>query len=86
LFLPSKPQPDANPMEVTERPPTPVWLPATAPCTAAGHPTPWENFRGCRRLGIPVKLNVDSGRKPNGIPEEGEQQSERSDAGLMIVE
>jgi hypothetical protein len=37
-------------------------------------------------VGIPVKLNVDSGRKPNGISEEGEQQSERSDAGLMIVE
>src|SRR5271157_2818989 len=36
-------------MEVTERPPTRVWLPATVPCTAAGHPTPWENFRGCTR-------------------------------------
>src|SRR5271157_895234 len=36
-------------MEVTERPPTRVCLPATVPCTAAGHPTPWENFRGCTR-------------------------------------
>jgi len=30
-------------------------------------------------------VNVDSGGKPNGIPLEGEQQSERSDAGLLIV-
>jgi hypothetical protein len=36
-------------------------------------------------VGIPVKANTDSGGKPNGIPEETEQQSERSDAGDMIV-
>ena len=36
-------------------------------------------------LGIPVKVNADSGRKPNGVPLEGEQQSERSDAGVLIV-
>jgi hypothetical protein len=36
-------------------------------------------------LGIPVKANVNSGGKPNGIPLEGEQQSERSDAGTLIV-
>ena len=36
-------------------------------------------------LGIPVKVNIDSGGKPNGIPE-SEQQSERSDAGVMIVQ
>jgi hypothetical protein len=35
---------------------------------------------------IPVKANADSDGKPNGIPEEGEQQSERSDADLVIVE
>jgi hypothetical protein len=37
------------------------------------------------RLGIPVKANANSGGKPNGIPLEGEQQSERSDAGTLIV-
>ena len=36
-------------------------------------------------VAIPVKANTYSGGKPNGIPEEGEQQSERSDAGGMIV-
>jgi len=43
--------------------------------------------RGNDRLsmGIPVKVNADSGRKPNGVPLEGEQQSERSDAGELIV-
>src|SRR5262249_55832056 len=38
-----------------------------------------------RYVGIPVKVNADSGRKPNGVPLEGEQQSERSDAGVLIV-
>ena len=36
-------------------------------------------------VGIPVKMNADSAGKPNGIPLEGEQQSERSDAGVLIV-
>jgi hypothetical protein len=36
-------------------------------------------------VGIPVKANANSGGKPNGIPLEGEQQSERSDAGTLIV-
>jgi len=36
-------------------------------------------------LANPVKVNADSGGKPNGIPLEGEQQSERSDAGELIV-
>jgi hypothetical protein len=39
-----------------------------------------------RLLGIPAKVNIDSGRKPNGVPERGKQQSERSDAGMVIVE
>jgi len=33
-----------------------------------------------------VKVNIDSGGKPNGVPERSEQQSERSDAGVMIVQ
>ena len=37
------------------------------------------------QMGIPVKANANSGGKPNGIPLEGEQQSERSDAGTLIV-
>jgi hypothetical protein len=37
-------------------------------------------------VGIPVKVNAVSGGKPNGVPEQGEQQSERSDAGMVIVE
>jgi hypothetical protein len=32
-----------------------------------------------------VKVNIDSGRKPNGVPEQGEQHSGRSDAGMVIV-
>jgi len=36
-------------------------------------------------VGIPVKVNADSAGKPNGVPLEGEQQSERSDAGVLIV-
>ncbi|MGA8617253.1 MAG: hypothetical protein WB660_01860 [Candidatus Sulfotelmatobacter sp.] len=34
-------------------------------------------------MGIPVKVNIDSG---GSVPERGEQQSERSDAGVMIVQ
>jgi hypothetical protein len=37
-------------------------------------------------LGIPLKVNTDSGGKPNGVPDKDEQQSERSDAGGRIVE
>jgi hypothetical protein len=37
-------------------------------------------------LGIPEKVNIDSGGKPNGVPERSEQPSERSDAGVMIVQ
>ena len=33
-----------------------------------------------------MKVNIDSGGKPNGVPERSEQQSEPSDAGVMIVQ
>ena len=36
-------------------------------------------------MGIPVKVNADSSGKPSSVPAEGEQPSERSDAGVMIV-
>ena len=36
-------------------------------------------------MGIPAKTNKDSEGNANGIPEEDEQQSERSDAGTSIV-
>ena len=42
-------------------------------------------YRRRDSLGSPLKVNADSGGKPNGIPLEVEQQSERRDAGLLIV-
>jgi len=36
-------------------------------------------------LGIPVKVNIDSGGKPNGVPEKVNSW-ERIDAGMVIVE
>jgi hypothetical protein len=37
-------------------------------------------------VAMAVKVNSDPRRKPNGVPEQGEQQSGRSDAGMVIVE
>ena len=37
-------------------------------------------------LGIPAKLNAQSGRSPNGIPGGTRTPSERSDAGISIAQ
>jgi hypothetical protein len=37
-------------------------------------------------VGIPLKVNIDSGGSRTAFRSEGEQQSERSDAGMVIVE
>jgi hypothetical protein len=37
-------------------------------------------------VGIPVKVNADSGASRTAFQSEGEQPSERSDAGVMIVQ
>ena len=53
--------------------------------TCLSHPPGARQSRFCRSLGIPVKVNtVPEGRR-TVFRSEGEQQSERSDAGVMIV-
>ena len=47
---------------------------------------PVERHRLQRSLGIPVNLNAHSGRNPNGIPGRFRTPSERSDAGISIVQ
>ena len=57
-------------------------------CLCIRLPNPFLQFCGCQwtRLGIPVKVNIDSGGSRTAFRSEGEQQSERSDAGMVIVE
>src|SRR5271168_247180 len=46
-----------------------------------------RSYRHCvNPLGIPAKLNAHSGRNPNGMPGCTRTPSERSDAGISIVQ
>ena len=72
--------------EFRQRMPRSVFL---TPCLNYAIPMKAADAPKCAvraRVGIPVKVNNDSGGSRTAFRSEGEQQSERSDAGMVIVE